>query len=351
MIFYLCILGIVLITCSSIWMDMNIKSNAKTVSINNDNRFWIAILLMIFIASIRYGIGYDYYRYVARVEAFNSINYSNNYEYISRFIFFVANKLKNPQLVFVIYSIIIYGCIGKAIADYSIDKNEAVIIYFCIFYIESLSTIRQAAAVSVVLLGYKYIKDKKLIKYILVCIIATLIHQFAFFAIAIYFVYYISTTVNIVVSIVAFILSNYMLNYLAPKFYIFRLLSVYLKRTDQSGKIWLVLYTLIFIYVFFILILIKRKNNLIDKEIKRLLNVVFIGTICPYVLGTGNGHRIGEYFLIFHILLLALCNNKLNKSMKYAFNIMIIIVYIGYLYTTIRNGQYYIPYVSIWNVK
>ena len=43
------------------------------------------------------------------------------------------NKLKNPQLVFVIYSIIIYGCIGKAIADYSIDKNEAVIIYFCIF--------------------------------------------------------------------------------------------------------------------------------------------------------------------------------------------------------------------------
>ena len=63
----------------------------------------------------------------------------------------------------------------------------------------------------------------------LVCIIATLIHQFAFFAIAIYFVYYISTTVNIVVSIVAFILSNYMLNYLAPKFYIFRLLSVYLK--------------------------------------------------------------------------------------------------------------------------
>ena len=111
-----------------------------------------------------------------------------------------------------------------------------------------------------------------------------------------------------------------------------------------------IIYANIYI-LFFILILIKRKNNLIDKEIKRLLNVVFIGTICPYVLGTGNGHRIGEYFLIFHILLLALCNNKLNKSMKYAFNIMIIIVYIGYLYTTIRNGQYYIPYVSIWNVK
>lgn len=350
MVFYIILLMFILIVSSSYIPAFNIKIGKFVISINEKNRFWFAIVLMIVVASVRYGIGYDYYNYVARVNSFRGFNFSTNYECISQLILYIAKKLNSPQLLFIIYAVITYVCIGIFVNKYSDDKNEAILIYFCLYYSITLSTVRQAAAVAVLALGYQYIKDRKFWKYLIVCLIATMIHQYAFVGIALYFVYYMNIYTTAIISLILTFTLKPIIVWLGQRLFVFEILSKwYFTGKEQSGNIWLIVNFCICIYIAFMLFAKKNKYKW-DDETKRILNIVVLGTMFPFFLGTSNGRRIGEYFLIYNLLLIPLCHKKMDKKFKVIFNMFMIIIYIGYLYTTIQNGTHYIPYVTIWDI-
>lgn len=99
---------------------------------------------------------------------------------------------------YTIYSLILYSIVSISTLML-IKKNSSnyflsTMIYMLLFYLPSLSAIRQSLAISIVLLGYNFIKERKLIKYVAVVLLATLMHQASIVMIVIYFMY--NRTVN-----------------------------------------------------------------------------------------------------------------------------------------------------------
>lgn len=71
----------------------------------------------------------------------------------------------------------------------SIHMWLAMTVYLMVFYNISLNLVRQSLAISVILFSMRYVENKKIIKFIICILIATLLHSTAIFSIPIYFIF------------------------------------------------------------------------------------------------------------------------------------------------------------------
>lgn len=90
-----------------------------------------------------------------------------------------------------VFQLISVGFVFKALDDANLDRYKwiGVFIYNTLFYSFSLNLMRQIMAVSIVLYAYKYVRESKLLKFLIWVIIAIFIHKTAFVAITIYPLY------------------------------------------------------------------------------------------------------------------------------------------------------------------
>lgn len=139
----------------------------------------IAFLPFIIVASVRYDVGTDYmFRNVPDYQNMVLGNDVPNLEPLFKIIIrFCILFSKDYVILFVVTSIIMYTLFAITVGKYSKNIILSIIVFvFGTYYFKSLNLVRQFLGMSVMFFAYRYILDKKYIKWFICLVIATLLH-------------------------------------------------------------------------------------------------------------------------------------------------------------------------------
>jgi len=351
MLFYLLYLLVIIYLCG----PFKLKSSLNKKNYFNKRKYGyiLAIFLIIIISSIRYGIGFDWHNYDEIIAWYGRRGLNlTRYEFFDNFIFYIGGVLNNSYISFAIFAVLTYGILAYYIKKYSGNKFESLIIYMSLFYLPSLSTIRQALAVVIVFSGYRFIREKKALKYAVTVLIAMGFHSYAFIGFVLYPLYYVSIKALVLLGLGGLVIFNYLLPIFVAKFMpdsTFYLASI----ADSSGNFQKIVYAVVLIYCICLFFLTKKQNikdELYYNEALSLIKVCSFGALLPFLLGGHTGGRVAEYFLIYYILVVPLCNKYLNLKIRVITLIPFTLSYFGYLYATLSSGEAYIPFVTLFNI-
>lgn len=145
----------------------------------------ISFILLALVAGLRKNtVGIDTMQYYTTFTeigesswSFSEIRFEKGYCVVVKILHLL---FKNPQSLIICSSLFINFSIYKFIKNYS--KNYLISILVFIFnniYFSYMNIMRQALAISIILLGIKYLLNKKYIKFIIVILLASLFHTVA----------------------------------------------------------------------------------------------------------------------------------------------------------------------------
>jgi hypothetical protein len=154
---------------------------------------------MWFIATFREGIGYDYQSYIDIFEQAraggqslgaifgNLINggIEPGFYLLNRFLsLFVTSSV----VMYGVYSFLMLAPVAYFIFRYCKDVWLSTWIYVTVtFFYTIMNFVRQGMAVSIILLGYKFLREKKTIPFLLLVLLAAMFHKTALIMIPVYF--------------------------------------------------------------------------------------------------------------------------------------------------------------------
>ncbi len=318
----------------------------------NKWRLNLAILIIIVLSAIRYDVGADWknYEFIVNGYKFGMIDYRDA---LPSLIFWLSAKFDySTFLTFLTLSIVTYGSIGLWIKKESKTPYLTLMLYFCLFYLRSLSIIREAAAIAIIIWGYRYIKEKNIWKYILVCVIAALFHKYALLAISFYVVYYLPSTALFGL-LLFFGVGMQVLIAILPKisFLADSSLSLYLlKFANFGGMMYAIFYLLILLVVALLILWRWRTKKDISDEIAGTFKICLVGVALPFIIGTHTGGRVADYFLIYLIVLIPLVLEEYSIFFQKIIMIVFYLYYIVLVYMDAFHGSsVFTPYnVYYW---
>lgn len=164
----------------------------------------LSFLPFFLVAAIRFEVGTDWPIYLDYYHWINDgiKSYSEQlYNLINKF---VAWCIGDFQGVVVLVAFLIYFFLYRAIYDQSDSFALSVLIFFisCSFF-ASLSQIRQAMSMAIMLYAYKYVRERRLLPYVFWCILASSIHAISLVYLPLYFVARIRPSVRRYVTVLA----------------------------------------------------------------------------------------------------------------------------------------------------
>jgi hypothetical protein len=246
-------------------------------------------ILLIFLSIFRFDVGFDYAGYFSMIYPNMKEIYVDRLEPIPQLIYYIADYLHSPLFVFVAFGLPTYILFFKTIHDFSVNEYESFIIFVTMFYLGSMDIIRQYLAIAIVFYGFRYIKNKSLMRYLLCCSIAYLCHRSAIVAIFIYPLYYANTLINII-GIIFMLFFKYVLYALTTTFTTY---SNYLYDDLSGGKM------LRFFFILILLVQILVLNIYKTDKHKQYLNLMTIPSFIPFVFESSMGIRLSLYFNVF----------------------------------------------------
>ncbi len=315
--------------------------NGKYLSKNL--RLIFSFVLILLFAMLRFDVGYDYPTYWHSI--FPDLNKDEIYrwELLPRFLALFCNEYKCPWMFFVITSVLAYSLVCFGIRKYSVSYFESTVIYISLFFLSGLSTVRQTVAVSIVFYATRYIFERKMFKYIALCIFACLWHKSALIAIPIYFAY---NYINIVFSVILLFIV------LISKVFIFKklkelgLMLSYLDALEnlKGGSLMRYFYILVTIYLIFISLITGTYN-----KAKRFFSILVLGFAFPIIFGGHMGLRFAEYYNICLCFAYPVVFSKFKIKERALILIIFYFVFIFTLHISTSNSTRspYIPYQTI----
>lgn len=310
----------------------------------------IVTFIVIFVAIFRYQVGYDYITYYDIIKSENSALVNYLYTPLSAAFAHIAIYFHSPQLLFILFGIPIYMLLFNAFKRYSSNYALSIIIFMAFFFYGSLSTIRQFLAIAICVYGFRYVVDRKFIKYLLCIILACLFHPSAFVSIIIYFIYRMRLKYIILCTICAAILKHFIFDILIT----YGIYDGYLTESNglEGGAITRIIQLLIFASCLVIwYITNKQRTSVINNS---LIYILFTGLSMNFMFDSHIGGRIASYFSIYFCLLvpniIAQCSNNLRRQLTMCYSVIFIGYYFAYLYMPmIKNlPSSYIPYKFIF---
>jgi hypothetical protein len=208
---------------------------------------------------------------------------------------------------------------------------------------------RQALAMSMAFFGYKYIVEKKYIKYIIILIIASLFHISVLVAIIIYPLYhYIKLWMVLLTMPLILIFKNFILN----SFFSYNTAYIYyLDKLENFTGGSLVKLVFIGIYISLFIIVLIRRRKLSDVE-KRLFVIIAPMVIFPFILGSQLGLRVSSYFYVYLSLLIPMVLQKSIQYSKSIYALGFVLYFLAMIYIGSKNEEksLYTPYQTIFEI-
>lgn len=344
---------------------VRISNNQMFKNGNTQKKVFFSFALLVIIAAIRYDVGYDYMNYYNFV-AYNA-SYKEtlnlNFALIPRIIIQIAVFFKQPWIFFFISEMLIVIFIYLGIKDQEIDINSAIIVYVSLFYVESLSIIRQALALSVVFWSFKYVREKKLICFLMIILLAVLCHESALIGLCIYFIYnYFSLKATFTLIALYFSLQWIIQSYFLELFkqFVSMMLQINILRRFanyfngnynqilEGASKTKIYFILLFVYVFIYYLIICKKRKHRDIEFEKALTIPLIAILLSFFIFSDHVlMRISMYLNITYIFLVPKLISEKEVIVKYKKTILLfpfVMYYLIYLITDYINTSGYSPF-------
>lgn len=344
------------------------KTKGNLLGISNSskkNKIFIVLtcIELITFASLRAdSIGADTRVYLAALDYYKSLPHNTIltadlvYPFDFEIGYFMFTKICawlnfNHTAFLAIIAAIIYIPIFRFIEYNSEHSFISLMVYFAFgFFGYSLGIFRQMIAISILLCGAGYIKEKKLRKYLIVVFFAVLFHTTAIIALPLYFVYKINIRSAIkyifVLEIVAFIFGRQIIEIILK---IFPSYAGYIgSRFDVQDGSYMMLALLNILMILGSFVLCCHKNN--SSEMQLSVKAVMIACILQ-AMGYSMEifGRIVPYYSIYSIILIPmLINVFFSKQSKWLVSIIITILLLIIFYLITYNGVALCPYKFFW---
>ena len=199
---------------------------------------------------------------------------------------------------------------------------------------------------SIYLYALIYLRKKKIIMYILLCILASFFHISVLVMVPVYFVYHYLPIKIVLFSLIGLTLAfPFVISVLLDN----NIYSYYLSNSEkfEGGS-----YTRFFyVGIYLILLFLAYKNGLLIEN-KRLFAVLLPAFFLPFLFGGHLGGRLSSYFYLFFIFLIPQILSHCCKKIKMAFMLMLCAYFFALLYVSQRAGDKspYTPYKTIFEV-
>lgn len=333
---------------------INNKSNEY-----KDKIFKYFTIGLTFMSAFRFQVGHDFESYY-NIHSVNTWHLGEHdfiepgYTFISKFcsIIFPDNEL-SFQLLIAIFAIATMFLYYKVIDRYSKNKVLSLAILFPMYYLNTVfGQIRYGIVLAICLYSFKYIEEKRPLKFTLAMIIAFTFHFSAVFFIPIYFFAHIELKDfhKIIVTILSLIF-GVIVN---PVNIIGFINNQFINSTYLEDKVALYsnssisIFTSSFIYIciiFAFMYFMYKKIEYKDKNIKIMLNILFWGIIFYILINRFEiiAFRASSYVFILEIILIPNIIYYIKekyKLLKNIFESFVIFYSIYRLYITIF---YWIP--------
>lgn len=312
--------------------------------------FVCAIALPVGVATVRYGIGTDYYYYVKVFRDHIQLEYGY---YLLNII--AANIYNNPATIFFFSSLITMTFVTLGLLAYKsqISVPLGFFVFMFLYYLLSYNAVRQMVAVSIVFYAIQFIYKKQYLLYALLVLLAVLFHVTAVIGFAFIFISIqgkitgkIKRITLIACMIVAVSLFPTIFNFLVTT-RLFSHFNLYVMNFDNS-KIGVLKYAIP--NLFLIIVFYKRLSSY-DKKYQ-LFVLIGIMTVPLDILGYYNVwfSRLGYYTSITEIVFLPAMCKSLNKGafrqMMYCYTVIYTCALFFDQYL-IHGFQQVIPYTTV----
>ncbi len=356
---YICV-NIVVIILSVFFFG--ILKSKKSIDTDNHNIYenkvsrifnTITFLLLLVISGFRGDFTSDYNSYSTYFKYINTLSFREIFtmKFYEEKGYIVLNKIigvftNNSVYFMLIISIIIL------VLFYREFKRESSYIWFSILlfinigaYYVSFNITRQILSAAIVFSGSKFLYDRKFIKYLLIVIIASLIHRTSLIMIPFYFILnyrfkmkYVFFTFLIILG-----LNIYMdkVILLVQKFYYAGYTYGMTGGNITSVVVPIALFIFLLVHIRLIDTNNKRNNILVNS-------LIFYVFFCILGLRTQMIQRFAEFFSPYVLILIPNIVSKVkDKHLKTVYFSVIIFLLVLYNYVTL-SGTGYDPYYFIW---
>ena len=336
---------------------------------------WISAIICAFplmlLSSLRYGIGSDYesYEQIYRLIGATMRN-AHIYEPVFSYLIMFMNRLGLDFQWFIVFtSVVFLLLVYTVILEYS--KSPCLSIYLLLamtFFFQSTNIIRQMVACAICLYSIQYIKERKLISFIVCVLLAFGFHTSGILFLPAYFLYRKRFNIKFyIISIVTFfgastLLSNYLRDIivqLGSRLNNGYYLTYFETRGSNFGIVSFLINLLIFIWSS--LFLDKTESfdqdvisDRADYENDMFLNFQFITVILSILNGSFPLiNRFRFYYALPGIMLIprTLYSSKVNGNNRLVMEFFIVVLFFAYcvFIEGYMNQSAAIPYVSIFN--
>lgn len=323
----------------------------RTKKINYKVAAFISCLPIIFITISRWYVGTDYYGYAQVKYPFLISNELEFIDWIRYDVGFVLlcrlSKLitDTPYLIFIVFSLTSYFFY---LFIWKFTKHRILGVFlFCLcgVYLMSLNIMRQMFATSIIFIGFQYIEQKKVNKYLLYCVVASLFHRTALLYIPLYWIcsQYHSYRRKSIIAVICFFLIpifSIVLNELAP--YLMDIgIGHYIGSIMETGdRNYRFLLPILIIYFF------SKENGFINEFIWVTLIIILLSPVIPLA------SRV--IYMFFPIVIVAIPNLfEKYKVFKRCFFRGVLIASLCYITFAIfrDNAGEILPYRFFWDTS
>lgn len=337
-IIFICLMRLVLLN--------KVTNNSAFIVVSGFSLFLFASFRSIYFGS-------DVYGYVKKYISLEYINLRNFFE--SNFvneekdiIFYFSAKIINflglsHNAWLAILSGVFIFTVCLIIKKYSSGPLLSFLLLIGLGYLYfSMTGLRQATAMSIILIAYIFLREKNLLRFIITVIIASLFHSTALVFLIAYPLSYLKLNIKYIFILIIVILSSFLFS--DQILWLINLISWEEQYTNYIQGEQTLNYTgfiIQLIILFFCLIFKKSLLNINNKEIT-MYNLLVIGLIFQ-LLSTDIAvlFRLSLYFSIFSIILIPnVINTIKDKNLRILVTFLIIIISCFYTFWTGSFSSY-----------
>lgn len=301
-------------------------------------------IILFFVAVFRFDIGYDYPNYYNLIgPSFDQVEFER-IEPLAQWIVKIVRYVGEPWLLFVLFGIPTY-----LLAFWACSKTGhfqlAFWTYIFLFLLDSFSTIRQAAAIALIMWAIIYMKEKKIVLYVVACITASLFHSSALIMLPVYFIYHYCSWRMVLMGMIGFaIFFQIVISVLLDN----GLYAFYLKNGNELEGGTLLRFFYILLYVF--LFLLSYKKHLVGEN-KRFFAALLPAFFFPFLFGGHLGGIISSYFYVMFLFMIPQILSKCNAKLKILSMLVLMTFFFAILYISQKQDKSpFTPYQSIFEV-
>lgn len=268
-------------------------------------------------------------------DAFRTKEYAFNY--LSKFVSCISDEFR---LFLVIYNIILFSIYYITFKKYSVNVPLSIVCMILVVYFQSIFVLRQHLAISVLLLSIPFIINKKIIPYLLICLLAFNLHFSSLVWLPVYFIYNIKNDKMLllligIMAIVIIFLGNYLndiFNFIGADY------SSYIEsRTSTSLTVKLIKIICLVLYG------LTLRSAIFEQGINRLITVLLFLCTIGYVFAPPVAlvDRMLTYYNISFIFAIPLIWAYMRSdSLKFVFVLLFIVLH-GYVSIQPLFADYY----------